>query len=740
MADQNGAPPGSKGPYNPLNVFGEQVTVRYAGAGPKPAGTEKNEGEGLEHAIDNLSKHIDALGETISKNLSTAGSLTGGMGGGGGNQGVNHGTTTDRTSTDAYYNAMVLRNFVDTLTKTHENYEEQLDELEDQQEQTLNRIFNTTSILIEAFSNKLTRINSTLGEFRTKLTAFMGDFFSGHYAFDYFSEAMKATSEAASRGIGSIDQFFKNIISFGPDYAHTLEAIKQNLEDGGMAFARSGLSVIEFGKALRDNRNALNRETNADAYLDAKEQDQLMLDSFETLYKQGLVKSITDKKVVDFAAKQLESLKEISKTTGLSLKELIKMQQQKNVSIEEAILAGDYQSEEDKAEIRAKYYALLKANPAMAAEFAKLVAQRGNEALAFGDDPNFGLNMATGRYDALKKIFSGKGSIPELLWEAGQEYEKRLREFGPDIYRLPGLGGSSADFLQVAAALKGFKPNNETMEKIDTKIEEMLGWFTRVFGIDLGYIKGGLALLSGIFGAIAWLQVAAAIIDTAVNTAGIWATLAKETITGGGILGLLKGTVATLFRVIPVFAGIFGWIMAIHNAMNAWEMTPEDVKVWGNDASAYWRHAIDELLPIIGGVFVTIGLMFVGLAAWPALIVGGIAAGLITLVKWLSPDGTFATAITSFFEWVGKAVSSLLDVKAWSDWWNGNGKEVKKPSAAPPAKPVMPRSPSEVSEETKKSTAFDDFSDPVVTALQELRSVLNVIANNTRAGLRYSTQ
>jgi hypothetical protein len=743
MAD---TPNNASGPYNPLNVYGNTIDVHYAGTGPKPAGTEKNFGtnKGLEDAIDRLGgtlgKKIDTLGDTIVDKLANHLRGSGGDHGSGNDTGGTHHKSGDRSGNlgDFYVDAKRQQQTLDLLRGKTIDLVKERNELEENHRVTMGEMIRIDRLKFQAYSQALSQVTSALTDFRTALVDNIASFTSGQFAIRYFTEQMEIATEANKRMMGSFTDMLENIYNFGPSYKNTLDAIVDNLEKGGNAYAASGLSLREFGEALRSQREGLNRQTDANTYLDARGQNKLILGAFEQLLRQGIVKDIKDKRVTDLAAKQLEQLKQISKATGKSLEVLLEAQKEKIASIDEALARGNL-TETQAQKARDIYQMLVDsgAPEAVIQGFLGSIAH-GDPGLAMKDYAKdlypFGLDRTV--TDAWKGIYSDE-PVPDLMsriGSQGEEYQRRTDPQGRTAAIVLGIGSNIMWFLQNLRMKKSATGDSEDKKAgPDTVVESFLGDIN-AWLVNYGEaFKGVAAVISGLIGG-GW---AAMMLASSVSSAISNAIVANR---ANGLLGLLANGKYWQIggAVLSKTLGFAGWAAAIYKAIEMFSFTKEEKTNWGDD----WIGQITQVFSALVPVFVGLGAILLG----GSFAVAGLLAGFVALADWFM-GGTLTKSIGDLLNSLLKMLDTAMSwvSKNVSDFFWGESKPTPKkpappkPAPAPRAPEVAPKQPVTPVSQTRMGKSKKTEGETILEMLANIERYLSQIQKNTIAQKNYNS-
>lgn len=769
MADNNNPPPSSKGPFEPLNVYGNRIDVHYSGAGPKEGGTVENQQtKGVEGVIkdsisalgNKLSSSIDELGKTIVDKLTIhlqrvmeelgGGGMGGHGGGGGGGGGKGAGAGHPGSASERYYEQSISKLMVDMmggkLAKQIEEWTKAERELREETRGIFTRLFDVKDFNFNVLKLSLAGLAPMFIELKGRMISFIASLKNGQFALDYFRERWEKVSDAAATGIGSFSDMLMNMATFGPSYVHTLDMIKQNLENNGMAFARAKTSVVDFGKQLQESRDQLSRSSPEANLISVEDRDQLLLSTFEMLQKQGIVKRIDDAKVAAVAAKNLEELRKISQATGLSLAELIKANKKEApITIEEALARGQFDPKEAST-IKAYYEALLKADPQTAAAFLKMVAAGGDKAIAFRDDKEAWITgTADSGAEAYRSLKEGdyKGFF-ERIAKIRKEAFDRIGHF--DRFGIPNTPGANSDIMvsiQRLLAISESQVSQDGKASISTRFEELLGYISHMSMTILEPIKGFLAIVSG----ISW---GAMLIQIIFELQQIKLSL-NNYANAFGVDGV-KGT-----SIIQKAITGISWVAVVgvmaKSIVDALTITPEEITRWGNDTVGRLTQAFADLVPFfITGVI----LALTGAPLWAA-----IAGVMYYAIDWLS-GGWLKENLGDAFKWLGDSLKWLYNIakgflglsssKDSSSWWwpwsedaddkKGAAKPApQRPKPAPPPPPKVPVVAPRVVEPAPVKPAKPMTPEQLLMAhLSSIEGILKQINSNTALQRKYNSQ
>lgn len=540
----------------------------------------------------------------------------------------------------------VSRNIVE-ITKFFQRIEENRSNLEN----VIKNSFDSQIVILASFQNVILDMKRVMQDLFGRLTSFIANFSTGQFGFDYLRDTFKTSQEMAERHMGGIIDVFENIVSTGPDLVNTFEAITDNYKSGGRAFMSSGMDMLQYGEALKRGRDLLNDRIDADSNLDVDGQSSLIQGVYDQLVRQGIRDSIDSENVADIAALQLASLREVSRATGASLKELIKANE-KNVTVDEAVARG-FLNQNQASTAKSLDVVLRKAGATEIADMmAKLMMNDGDLGLAFRDDPqkiNVYGSLLSQLYGVIK---DGNLEQADTIINGFRE-GLDARGYGNlkgEIGKIVGIGDTTIGTLNEVS--KRLAAEREAKNEPEMWAERQYNGLMRFFN-DNSYFKGVVAIGSLLAGGVNWAKTLFGAGDPMEqHTAAMKLHSAAMIANSGGLLGKLGGFASTVGKLT---VGLAAWGSAMYSASDAFNITDEERAAYGGEG---WGVVMGQFFEDFGGILVGgLALVISGFAAWPATLAVAIYEGL----DWLT-DG----AISNIFGNIGRAIFSALE-----DVWDG---------------------------------------------------------------------
>lgn len=543
----------------------------------------------------------------------------------------------------------VSRNIAE-ITKFFQRIEKNRGDLEN----VIKNSFDSQIVILASFQNVVLDMKRVMQDLFGKLTGLIANFSTGQFGFDYLRDTFKDSQEMAERNMGGIIDVFENIASTGPDLVNTFEAIIDNYKSGGRAFMSSGMDMLQYGEALKRGRDLLNDRIDADSNLDVDSQSSMIQGVYDQLVRQGIRDSIDSENVADIAALQLASLREVSRATGASLKELIKANE-KNVTVDEAVARG-FLDQNQASTAKSLDVILREAGATEIADMmAKVVMNDGDIALAFRDDPQK-INVYGSLFSQLYRVI--KDGNLEQADTIINEFREGLdaRGYGnmkAEIAKIVGIGDTTIGTLNEVQ--KRLAAEREAKNEPEMWAERQYNALMRFFN-DNSYFKGVVAIGSLLAGGMNWVKTLFGAGDPMEqHTAAMKLHSAAMIANTGGMLGKFGGILAKLGTATLGLAAAAGVVKAGIDAWGAFTITDEERAAYGGEG---WGVVMGQFFEDFGGILVGgLALVITGFAAWPAALAVAIYEGL----DWLT-DG----AISNIFGNIGRAIFSALE-SVW-DW------------------------------------------------------------------------
>lgn len=541
----------------------------------------------------------------------------------------------------------------DQLTKALKTLESVSEQVAEQQESLDIAIKNSALniILMSSLERMFSAMTYRLVDWLNKIENFIGSVGSGEWGRAKLEEYVVLAAESSRRNMAGLVDILDNIIAMGPSFKSTMDAVQQNLDAGGRAYMSAGLDVMEYGMALRAQRDAINSRIDADANLDVGEQNELIQGVYDQLVRQGFRGAIDSERVTSYATAQLSVLREISRASGLSLKELMKSNET-NVTANEAAARG-FLSEKQTIAFQSITTLMEKGGLKDVSELLnKVVMNDGNIGLAFKDSPEtlavFG--------DFLSGVM---GDIQSGRVDRIDEYVAAL---GDKLDRMDLRAGVAGEVLKLAGDIRSrlneFQQSTRTADRgtPDLIVEQTLRRIARFFE-DNEYLKGFGIFASLGMGVLNWGRAIFGGDAMAQHTAAMEAhSLAMLATTGG--LFKFAGSLWGIIAAAPRLLGVGAIATVAVNATGGLVMDDEEKKKFGDSNKGWWEQFFEDA----GGIITTgIVALVTGFSFWPA----ALAAAIYTGIDWLT-RGALSNLAAKIGGWLYDMISSAWD---WATGW-----------------------------------------------------------------------
>lgn len=558
-------------------------------------------------------------------------------GGGGGGGGGGHGPSSVRESGAAAAQAQSqAAAAMGDAARFAEDFQKSLDEAQEHLADIVKSNTSLAAIIVDTVNLRNNLLGGVMASIIQPVKNFTASILSGQAAVDEFARSIREGTEAWEMGIGSILDWWKNLLNFGADFGETLRTIK---EDPSM-FMASGMGMSEYGKLLRSMTRSLDSIAKTNRFMTIEDQHDLLVQSYKQALRFGSSFSDASDAAIDIAAKQAQYMEAVMENTGATAKELLKANE-KQLTLADAVARG-FLNKDEAVQAKAISDALMKISPDLAKDFEDAVARYGYEgALALVQkDPRFAIG---GRMEFIQDLISalktGEFSNPETFWKKFQEISER----GAARYRsrAPGLptGLSDPELLKLSEVGDPNKARPEPDRSVEEVMNRVYAWLD-----ENAYVVTALKLIG----------------------AGIATLVALQTAQFFGIGGLLKGiltsplkAVASLisftWTIAKIGSAAAGWAVAIWGVFEAFDHTADEVREFGDGVRGWVGSAFANLGPLIAGGVAAAVAAFLGA---PVLIVGGIAAALYAGLDYVF-NGAISSAVGKAAQWVYDQVGAL---------------------------------------------------------------------------------
>jgi hypothetical protein len=567
----------------------------------------------------------------------------------------------------------------------------------------------------------LKRAVTALTDTRRQFIAFNAELMSGQAALRSYTRSFKEGMEASSAGLASFIDILKNNFSFaGVTLQETVRTIRENLSEGGQAFAMAGMSSEEYGKALLRARKALEGAGAFEA-LGFREQNQLLQQVYEQLVGQGIKTQIDSELVRIRAAQQFKLFDQISKNTGKSVQELMKLNKEMAPDIDELVSRGALNPEQANT-LRAVMQYL---SPDQQQKILKTFQAQGNAAFALRDTIQRDLlsgemHMAQAIYDAVTRGMTD----PKAIARVGADIARSNRASLNPLVSYATIGSerlfqAQNKLAEVTAASDREGPNRMA-ERVARSIEAF-------FKNDMPIFKAMADLASAISGLVASGILVAHSMSMRAHTA---AMLAASKVPFGAMVRNLftPQAAAVLGGAGLIFVGLAGALKAAYDFINVTsEQLLERTKqgfgelasMMGKFGELFGKFATGALA-IAGGIGLIMGgpiaLTVAGIVAAGALILdhftdgavfklfGDMVAGITDYLSGLMESiKGFAARINAeslaagdgFGAWMGRWYRGLRDAiwEAVKSMLGGMGRSIVNMVTGSPASAAAPAAP-----------------------------------------------
>lgn len=271
-----------------------------------------------------------------------------------------------------------------------------------------------------------------LMDLKKNLVEMGGEFSSGTTALKAWRLELRKTTEESKSGLGSIITAIKSdLFSGGQAFHETIDTIRKDIDQGGVAWQLAGQSVSQYGVTLKKVRGDLQTQSGGlYARMDFKEQNQFIQQMNQNIAAQTGISRIDSTENERRYTSTFKLFEQTARNTGKSVQELMKMNESVP-DINELVARGSMSKETSDKLIAASNSGIL--NPD---QFKAVLQsyQYGNANVAAGMSGNPVEWLTTGKAESTQYIHdaleSGRAITNQLASEAGAVARRNERVSG----------------------------------------------------------------------------------------------------------------------------------------------------------------------------------------------------------------------------------------------------------------------------------------------------------------------
>lgn len=533
--------------------------------------------------------------------------------------------------------------------------------------------FDPLQIELDSLKRTFDTYNTSLASLRNSYVEFRSDIISGTYAVKRFKEALEQATDLASRGLGGLKTRWDNIWQAGVNLSDTLQTI---MADSGKAFMISGKGVVEFGKALRDQRDFLRDEIDAYGFLDYKQQNEFLQGIYTQMVRQGVQTTFSSREIALTAAEQLEYFSEIARNTGRTVEEIIKSREEDFATIDEALARG-FISEDAAKEFKRITTELENLGLGdLAKTIASSIGKAGSGGLS-GTEFSEG-QIAAGELAFFQEVMR--------LQEAGVRLsrEELARLYVEYTQAIEGLPRAVSDGMtaSIRNGIREWLKNVGERGPVSSAIVSFLGRLSDFYNNRLSWVGDILAGVSAVFGAWNIAQYAhivamvahtrALLLNSPMRLLNAFSIITKPLLSISKFIGAFTGiTGMAHFHTVAGYLGVMSRLFAVNIvapifaifgiARDIWDSlttTKEEMDGFKDDFEQDWLKKFAAVAQDLSGGILALAVgvvaaVFFGAAAWPAILAGSVAYGLFEALDWFF-DGALS-------KWFGKMMGQVAE-------------------------------------------------------------------------------
>lgn len=575
----------------------------------------------------------------------------------------------------------------------------------------------------------LGHLNSRFEEFDASIRDVWVSMMDAEYAFNKLSDAVRETTDSFERGVGSAVDYILNLFSpLGQQYELTAKSIESNRT----AFLASGKSLVGYGRELVARTNELESTFGKTSFgintlyeaMGIDEVQDLIGSMRETTYLTAQRDRMSQQQFMELAGEQAAALIAIQRNTGATVKELMEARK-KAIGIQEAVATGGLSGAQGEAALRAYQFLAQVGGEQRAADLAEAFSKaRTGGAYAAAKPGEAAIQYTEALQKVIDAVLSGRltaGASDEAMREVFED------AFGPVAGAIKDIGVSGSLYGVDSELIKQMTQLTDVMRGVRDRAEsdDVTRWYEGVVNSIDAFVKKN-PLIDGILSTVSAIGALGTIV--ALNTTAIWSNtkaltaLAAERAAGAGLFGATLGVGGGLLAFgLPALLG------AATSATTDY-LTEEDYDRYGGELGKAFSVVVKGVLASAMGALAgwaayaatAAGLAALGIAGWPAVIVGIIAAGVASVFGY----DVILEQFEDMFAYVGETMSSAWQ-SAWDDWVKGGWFDWTSEQPTPVA-PKMPTEPPREREDESApagfTAAFDD-SDLARSQESHLRSI-----------------
>lgn len=450
-------------------------------------------------------------------------------------------------------------------------------------------------------------------KFASKFDSLVGSFLGFESALSYAEKKLKQFGDVAGSGLDSFTHFmtsdFTKLFVGGDSLGNSLELIRRSAKEG---FETADSQMFIAGKSLQQasemirnlRKDTQNSGFNTDAFMDFKDANEVLMDIRTQLKRSGILDRLQDDQVNRYMVDQLKAAQLTAENTGITVKEVQKMNAENAKKAAEFTAAGMLRP--DQQGTYNNLMTRLTANKPLQNLFQQMISSGSFEQFAASDKTRTSGLIASGAYEHLRGAYDSfqrgdtegaiaalmrggkaaqsttqangsavsgelmKGDLPQILASLNQLYKYESKNKPGEGDTVASMWNGLKDWfsnvmpLDALKALTGVPALLMAGNALLSAVVINTGGLGKTFNLFKsigGLFKGkGIGSLGSALGSMVGLGEAAG--AGAAATAGVGATAASTGaagIVGGGLLkGLAGGVGKTLLKGVPILGGLAG--------------------------------------------------------------------------------------------------------------------------------------------------------------------------------------